>query len=37
MYPYYNIGGYQANSIYTPAIDPKDNDDRFAGGIIAPL
>ena len=37
MYPYYNMQGYQTGSIYTPAIDPNDTDDRFAGGIIAPL
>ena len=37
MYPYnYNIQDY--NSIYTPAIDSKNNDERLlGGGIIAPL
>ena len=36
MYPYnYDIQGY--NSIYTKAIDPK-NDERFiGGGVLAPL
>ena len=34
MYPYnYNTFNYQ-DSIYTPA---RENDERLAGGIIAPL
>ena len=37
MYPYnYTMQGY--NSIYTPAIDPKGNDERLiGGGLLAPL
>ena len=38
MYPYnYNMQGYPADSIYTPAIDPNESDERIVGGIVAPL
>ena len=35
MYPY-NYNSYQG-SIYTPARDINDNDERFIGGFVGPL